>query len=85
MNIIDNVWDITARDAAGNLKNVELVRMNPNSVIETYNMRQNTNRMLSDLKLTLTLFKGFSIDLTTGFDTYAQEGTTIQPRVPYAG
>ena len=85
MNIIDNVWDITARDAAGNLKNVELVRMNPNSVIETYNMRQNTNRMLSDLKLTLTPMKGLSIDLTTGFDTYAQEGTTIQPRVPYAG
>jgi TonB-linked SusC/RagA family outer membrane protein len=85
MNIIDNVWDITARDAAGNLKNVELVRMNPNSVIETYDMRQNTNRMLSDLKLTLTPMKGLSIDLTTGFDTYAQEGTTIQPRVPYAG
>lgn len=85
MNIIDNVWDITARDAAGNLKNVELVRMNPNSVIETYDIRQNTNRVLSDMKLTLTPFKGFTLDLTTGFDTYAQEGNTLQPRVPYAG
>ncbi len=85
MNIIDNVWDITARDAAGNLKNVELVRMNPNSVIETYDIRQSTNRVLSDMKLTLTPFKGFTLDLTTGFDTYAQEGNTLQPRVPYAG
>jgi TonB-linked SusC/RagA family outer membrane protein len=85
MNIIDNVWDITARDAAGNLKHVELVRMNPNSVIETFDIRQNINRALSDMKLTLTPFKGFTLDLTTGFDTYAQEGTTLQPRVPYPG
>lgn len=85
MNITDNVWDIEARDAAGNLKNVEPVRMNPNSVIETFNIRQQTNRTLADAKLTLTPLKGLSINLVTGFDTYAQEGTTLQPRVPYSG
>ncbi|HSK13938.1 MAG TPA: SusC/RagA family TonB-linked outer membrane protein, partial [Phnomibacter sp.] len=85
MNITDNVWDITAKDAAGNLQHVELVRMNPNSVIETFDIRQNVNRTLADMKLTLTPYKGLTIDLTTGFDTYAQEGTTLQPRVPYTG
>nr|MCU0388888.1 SusC/RagA family TonB-linked outer membrane protein [Chitinophagaceae bacterium] len=85
MNITDNVWDINAKDAAGNLPHVELVRMNPNSVIETFDIRQYVNRTLADLKLTLTPAKGLTLDFTTGFDTYAQEGTTLQPRVPYTG
>lgn len=85
MNITDNVWDINRRDAAGNLQNVELVRMNPNSVIETFDIRQNTDRTLADVKLQLTPFKGFSLDITNGFDTYAQTGSTFQPRIPYGG
>lgn len=85
MNIIDNVWDITAKDATGNLLHTELVRMNPNSVIETFDIRQNTNRSLADIKLSLTPVKGLSLDFSTGFDTYAQEGFTLQPRVPYTG
>jgi TonB-linked SusC/RagA family outer membrane protein len=85
MNISDNVWDITAKDANGNLPHVELVRVNPNSVIETYDIRQNVDRTLSDLKLTLTPLKGLTLDFTTGFDTYGQEGTTLQPRLPYSG
>jgi TonB-linked SusC/RagA family outer membrane protein len=85
MNITDNVWDINRRDAAGNLQHVELVRMNPNSVLQTFDIRQNIDRTLADLKLSLTPFKGFSFDLTNGFDTYAQSGTTLQPRVPYTG
>lgn len=85
MNITDNVWDINRRDAAGNLQHVELVRMNPNSVLETYDIRQNIDRTLADVKLSLTPFKGFSFDLTNGFDTYAQSGNTLQPRVPYTG
>jgi TonB-linked SusC/RagA family outer membrane protein len=85
MNITDNVWDINAKDAAGNLPHVELVRMNPNTVIETFDIQQNINRTLADMKLTLTPVKGLTLDFTTGFDTYAQEGTTLQPRVPYSG
>ncbi len=85
MNITDNVWDINTKDAAGNLPNVELVRVNPNTVLQTYDIRQNTNRMLSDMKLTLTPLKGLTLDFTTGFDTYSQEGFTLQPRIPYAG
>ena len=85
MNITDNVWDITAKDAAGNLPHVELVRVNPNTVIETFDIRQNVNRTLADMKLTLTPAKGLTFDFTTGFDTYAQEGTTLQPRMPYSG
>lgn len=83
MTIIDNVWNINERDANGNLQSVEQVRLNPLSVIETYDMRQETNRTLSDLRLNLTPIKGLNIDLTTGFDTYAQEGFEFHDRVPY--
>ena len=85
MNITDNVWDITEKDANGNLQHVEPVRMNPNSVIETFDIRQVIDRTLTDLKVTLTPIKGLTLDFTTGFDTYGQEGTTLQPRVPYSG
>lgn len=83
MTIIDNVWNIKERDAIGNLKHVEQVRLNPLSVIETYDIRQETNRTLSDMKLNLTPIKGLTIDLTTGFDTYAQQGFEFHDRVPY--
>lgn len=85
MTIIDNVWDITARDANGNLKHTELVRLNPLSVIETYDIRQEVNRTLSDMKLTLTPVSGLNIDLTTGFDIYSQQGFEFHDRVPYPG
>ncbi|ANE53664.1 hypothetical protein SY85_22035 [Flavisolibacter tropicus] len=83
MTIIDNVWNINERDANGNLLHVERVRVNPLSVIETYDIRQETNRALSDIKLTLTPIQGLSVDVTNGFDTYAQEGQTYQARLPY--
>ncbi len=83
MTITDNVWNIAERDAAGRLQHVELLRVNPLTVIETYDIRQEVNRNLSDVKLTLTPIKGLTLDLTNGFDTYAQSGNTIQPRMPY--
>ncbi|HVK97777.1 MAG TPA: SusC/RagA family TonB-linked outer membrane protein [Flavisolibacter sp.] len=85
MTIIDNVWNIRERDANGNLQHVELVRLNPLSVLETYDIRQEVNRNLSDLKLTLTPLAGLSVDLTTGFDTYSQQGFEFHDRVPYPG
>lgn len=83
MTIIDNVWNLNERDANGKLQHVERLRVNPLTVLETFDIRQETNRNISDVKLTLTPIKGLSIDLTNGFDTYSQEGNTFQPRMPY--
>ncbi|MEO5781664.1 MAG: SusC/RagA family TonB-linked outer membrane protein [Ginsengibacter sp.] len=84
MTIIDNVWDINAKDALGNLQHVEQQRLNPNSVLENYDIRQEINRTLSDVKLNLTPITGLNIDLTTGFDTYSQQGYEFHDRVPYS-
>lgn len=83
VTIIDNVWNIHERDANGNLMHVEPLRVNPLTTIETFDIRQETNRMLTDVKLTLTPFSGLSFDITNGFDNYSQDGTTYQPRMPY--
>lgn len=83
MTIIDNVWNVDEKDANGKLQHVERLRVNPLTVLETFDITQETNRIISDVKLTLTPFKGFSLDITNGFDTYAQAGNTFQPRMPY--
>mgnify|MGYP000220990919 CR=1 FL=1 len=83
MTIIDNVWNINERDALGNLQHVEQVRLNPLSVIENFDIRQEINRTLSDVKLNLTPIAGLNIDITTGFDTYSQQGYEFHDRVPY--
>ena len=83
LTIIDNVWNVKERDANGNLLAVEQVRMNPLSVIETYDLRTETNRSVADLKVNLTPIKGLNIDITNGFDTYSQSGNTYQARIPY--
>lgn len=83
LTIIDNVWDINERDGVGNLKHVEQQRLNPLSVIEEYDIRQEVNRTLSDVKLALTPISGLNLDLTTGFDTYGQQGFEFHNRVPY--
>ncbi len=85
MFIIDNVWDITERDAAGNLKQVELVRVNPLTVIETFDITQKTNRSIGDVQLNLYPFKGFSVNAILGYDTYSLVGNEFRPRMPYAG
>lgn len=83
MTIIDNVWNVEERDAVNNLKHVEQVRLNPLSVIETYDITQEVNRNLTDLRLTLTPKTGLNIDLTTGIDNYSQQGFEFHDRVPY--
>ena len=85
MTIIDNVWNINERDADGNLKHVEIQRVNPLSAIEGYDLHQEVNRSLTNLKLTLTPVAALNIDLTTGFDTYAQQGFEFHSRLPYTG
>jgi TonB-linked SusC/RagA family outer membrane protein len=83
--IIDNVYDLNARDANGNLQAVEPVRINPLSVIEDLKFTQEINRTIGDFQVNLAPLKGFTIDYTLGFDTYSQLGQSYVPRLPYAG
>jgi TonB-linked SusC/RagA family outer membrane protein len=83
MIIIDNVWDITERDASGNLLHVEQQRVNPLSVLETFDITQETNRLIGDVKASFYPLDGLAIDYTIGLDTYGLLGNTFQPRLPY--
>jgi len=83
--IIDNVWDINERSADGNLKQVELVRVNPLSTIEGFDIRQQTNRVIGDIGIKLFPFKGFRVDYTLGVDNSGLLGNEYRPRLPYAG
>lgn len=83
--IIDNVWDINERDANGNLKQVELVRINPLSVIETFDITQRTNRTIGDIQLNLYPVAGLNINAILGVDNYSLTGNEFHPRFPYAG
>lgn len=85
MFIIDNVWNIDERSADGTLKPVELVRMNPLTVLETFDITQQTNRTIGDISLKLFPFKGFRVDYTLGADNYSLQGNELHPRVPYTG
>ncbi len=85
MFIMDNVWNITERDANGNLRAVEQVRMNPLSVIETFDITQRTNRTISDIQLNLYPIKGLTINAILGADNYSLVGNEFRPRVPYPG
>ena len=51
VNITNNIYNITERDANGNLKAVEPTRINPLSVIETLDLNQEVNRTITDLQL----------------------------------
>ncbi|MCK6692661.1 MAG: SusC/RagA family TonB-linked outer membrane protein [Thermoanaerobaculia bacterium] len=83
--IIDNVWDITERNADGTLKPVEQVRVNPLTVVETFDITQRTNRSIADIGLKLFPFKGFRVDYTFGIDHYGLQGNEYHPRIPYPG
>jgi TonB-linked SusC/RagA family outer membrane protein len=85
MFIIDNVWDINERSSDGTLKQVELVRVNPLSVIETFDITQRTNRVIGDVGVKLFPFKGFRVDYTLGVDNYSLQGNELHPRLPYSG
>lgn len=81
--IMDNVWKIDERDADGNLKQVERVRVNPLSIIENYKIAQTTNRTTANARLQLFPLKGLSVDFLVGSDAYTLRGDQFQPRLPY--
>ena len=62
INITNNIYDITVRDAAGKLMAVEPTRVNPLSTIEDMNFTTAVNRTVNDLQLNLTPLKGLGID-----------------------
>ncbi|MBC7892564.1 MAG: SusC/RagA family TonB-linked outer membrane protein, partial [Sphingobacteriaceae bacterium] len=84
VNITNNIYDITQRDAAGNLLGVEPTRINPLTVIETFDFTQATSRTINDVQFNLTPLPGLSIDWIVGVDTYSQLGKNYIPPYPYA-
>lgn len=84
INITNNIWDITQRDELGNLQSVEPTRVNPLSVIETFDINQEVNRAITDFQVKLFPFDGLSIDYIVGIDAYAQVGNIFIPPYPYA-
>ena len=85
VNITNNIYDVTARDAGGNLKAVEPTRINPLSAIETFDINQSTNRSIADIQLTATPVSGLKISYILGVDNINQTGRIYIPPYPYTG
>lgn len=83
INITNNIWDITKRDAAGQLQAVEPTRVNPLSTIEDMTFTQQVNRTINDIQLNLTPVKGLTIDWLVGVDAYSQVGKNLIKPYPY--
>ncbi|WP_229376811.1 SusC/RagA family TonB-linked outer membrane protein [Fibrella aquatilis] len=83
VNITNNIYDITKRDAAGNLLAVEPTRVNPLSTIEDMKFSQQISRTIGSVQLNLTPFKGLSVDYIAGIDTYSQFGKNYIRPYPY--
>jgi len=83
INITNNIYDITQRDAKGDLLAVEPTRVNPLSTIEDMKFTQGVNRTVSDVQVNLTPFKGFSFDYVLGVDAYGQVGQSYIRPYPY--
>ncbi len=83
VNITNNIYDITQRDAGGNLKAVEPTRVNPLTTIYDMQFKQRVNRTVNDLQLNLTPLKNLSIDWVVGVDAYNSLGTNFIPPYPY--
>tara|TARA_R110002050_G_scaffold118625_3_gene236137 strand:- start:33959 stop:37009 length:3051 start_codon:yes stop_codon:yes gene_type:complete len=85
MNITNNIFDITQRDTNGNLLAVESTRVNPLSIIETFDITQKVNHFIPNAHLKITPFENFTIDQIIGIDTYNQKGNIFIPVYPYTG
>ncbi|HRI79850.1 MAG TPA: SusC/RagA family TonB-linked outer membrane protein [Cyclobacteriaceae bacterium] len=83
INITNNIYDITQRDAAGNLQAVEPTRVNPLSTIEDMTFTQSVNRVMGNIQLNLTPVKGLGIDWVMGVDSYSQLGSSYIKPYPY--
>ncbi|CAM3350958.1 SusC/RagA family TonB-linked outer membrane protein [Zobellia roscoffensis] len=84
INITNNTFDITQRDANGNLMAVENTRVNPLTIIESFDITQNVNHFIPNLHLKINPIKNLTIDQIIGVDTYNQKGHIGIPIYPYA-
>ncbi len=85
INITNNIYNASERDANGNLKAVEPTRVNPLSVVEDFDMTSSVNRATGSAQLALYPFKGMIINYIVGIDAYSALGKQFIPRYPYAG
>jgi len=83
VNITNNNFDITRRDANGNLLAVERTRVNPLTIIETFDITQDVNHFIPNLHLKIKATEKLTIDQIIGIDTYNQEGNIFIPIYPY--
>jgi TonB-linked SusC/RagA family outer membrane protein len=83
INITNNIYDITRRDAAGNLLAVEPTRVNPLSTIEDMEFTQGINRTISDVQVNLSPLPGLSVDYILGVDAFSQVGRNYIRPYPY--
>ncbi len=83
MNITNNTFDITQRDANGNLQAVENTRVNPLSIIEDFDITQEVNHFIPSLHVKLNPIENLTIDQIFGVDTYNQKGNIFIPAYPY--
>lgn len=85
MNITNNVYDLSQRDTNGNLLAVEPTRVNPLSIIETFDITQNVDRLIPNAHVKITPIENLTIDQIIGVDTYKQKGHISIPVYPYDG
>jgi TonB-linked SusC/RagA family outer membrane protein len=84
MTILGNFHKINNRDANGNLQAVgERGRINPISVIDDIKQKNITSRLISNVGVKLSPYKGLTIDYTMGIDNISQNGTTLVPPYTY--
>ena len=83
VNITNNIYDVTQRDLAGNLRAVEPSRVNPLSTVEDMNFTQAVSRTINDIQLNLTPLRGLTVDAILGVDTYGQVGRSYIRPYPY--
>jgi TonB-linked SusC/RagA family outer membrane protein len=83
VTITNNTYDITKRDPFGNLQAVDGGRVNPLTVIETFDFSQKVNRAIADVQLKLAPMKGLNVDFLAGLDTYSEQGLNYIPAYTY--
>ncbi|MEN9612662.1 MAG: hypothetical protein RLZZ628_3476 [Bacteroidota bacterium] len=84
INITNNIFNLSARDASGNLQAVErLSRINPLSIMEGVKNSQMTNRTIADLQFTAHPMDGLTLSYIFGIDNSNQLGRNFSPIYPY--
>ena len=57
INITNNIYNISERDEFGNLQAVEPTRVNPLTIIDEYDITQETNRVIAKFPARLQTYK----------------------------